>query len=54
MIWLHIQSFFLMGGYAAYVWPAISVVLLVLGFNFWWSLRQQRKTILLLARRADE
>lgn len=32
-----------MGGYANYVWPAYCIVLLVLGFNLFFTLKEKHK-----------
>ncbi len=34
------DSIFAMGGYAAYVWPSVLLVLGVLGWNIWSAMRQ--------------
>jgi heme exporter protein D len=38
----HVQEFFAMGGYAAYVWTAWGLTLFVLGGLAWASLRSMR------------
>jgi heme exporter protein D len=46
-----IETFFHMGGYAAYVWPAFGVTVVLMGGLFVWSrhaLRADRRTLDLL------
>lgn len=46
-----IETFFQMGGYGAYVWPAFGVTVVLMGGLFVWSrhaLRSDRRTLDLL------
>jgi heme exporter protein CcmD len=38
-----LHSFFDMGGYAPFLWPAYGITFLVLGLNIWWAQRALRQ-----------
>lgn len=46
------HEFLTMGGYAAYVWPAYGIALVVMGLNAVLPARRQRALLKELARRA--
>jgi len=39
-----VSTFFDMGGYAAYVWPAYAVTFAVVGLNIVWALRLLKRS----------
>ena len=47
-----VSEFFAMGGYAFYVWTAYGIVTLVLVLNLIFPIRQRRKLLADLARKA--
>jgi heme exporter protein CcmD len=50
---MDLQSFFDMGGYAKFVWPAYGLTALVLVWN-WWSARRSETEAQTAARRRNE
>lgn len=40
---MNLSQIFSMGGYAAYVWPAYCITLLVFGINFFSAITEKRK-----------
>lgn len=50
---MDLQSFFHMGGYAEYVWPAYGLTLLVLVWN-WWAARRSEAEAQTAAKRRNE
>ena len=39
---MHLSEHLHMGGYAAYVWPAVGMALWVLGWNFFYARHKER------------
>lgn len=39
-----IKQFFLMGGYAVYVWPVYGLAVSIIIINSWWSIRRLKQT----------
>jgi len=50
---MDLQTFFEMGGYAQFVWPAYGLTALVLVWN-WWSARRSETDAQTAARRRNE
>jgi heme exporter protein CcmD len=50
---MDLKSFFEMGGYAEFVWPAYGLTALVLVWN-WWSARRSETDAQTAARRRNE
>ena len=50
---MDLQTFFEMGGYAKFVWPAYGLTALVLVWN-WWSARRSETEAQSAARRRNE
>jgi heme exporter protein CcmD len=50
---MDLQKFIQMGGYAAYVWPAYGLTVLVLVWN-WWAARRSETDAQTAARRRNE
>jgi heme exporter protein CcmD len=50
---MDLQSFFHMGGYAGFVWPAYALTAAVLTWN-WWAARRSEATAQVDARRRSE
>ena len=52
-----VEKFFAMGGYAAYVWPALAVALIVLGFMWvaaWRDARAADAALRRMEQRIDD
>ena len=50
---MDLQTFFKMGGYAQYVWPAYGLTALILLWN-WWAARRSETEAQLAAQRRNE
>ena len=50
---MDLQSFFHMGGYAAFVWTSYGLTLLVLVWN-WWAARRSEAEAQIAAKRRNE
>jgi heme exporter protein CcmD len=50
---MDLQSFFNMGGYAEYVWPAYGLTALVLVWNWWAALRSETEAQTSAKRRSE-
>ncbi len=44
-------EFLRMGGYAAYVWPAVALTVAVMLLNVWWARRAARRALASARRR---
>ncbi len=48
-----LEHFFMMGGYAKYIWPAVSISLVLLALNIWWPMRCSKRLLQDLAAREE-